>query len=390
MEFDLHGKQKKLSLPAIYPITDDRSPLSALDQVKRVGQAGLPLMQYRTKSADLAKVKQEWSEISQWSALQGGWPSLCLNDRIELLDELPTPGLWGIHVGQGDAPVSRLREQFPNLFIGLSTHDPQHWAEVNKIKPDYIGMGPVNLPYSKKSEWPVLGFEGLRQGVASVKKNSAVPIVAIGGLLPEHFATCFDEGAHAAGIIAACTAATNLKELFWETQKLQLRHQSLLPSQGLILIGHSGSGKSTLGKRIASVTQRPFLDLDSEIEAAQGVPLRNLINDRGLSTFRELELSTLQRCWKPGHVVALGGGTWHEASIRSWIKTTQAKVLWLSESPATCWSRLQKDYSRPLAPTWETFALHCLTRSRDLWSEASISGCDRSPSELCDLIVGQS
>jgi shikimate kinase len=77
------------------------------------------------------------------------------------------------------------------------------------------------------------------------------------------------------------------------------------------LTGFMGSGKSSTGQELAALLGWMFVDLDSEIETCQGMPVRELFRQRGEAAFREIEHEVLRDCLarriRPT-VVALGGG----------------------------------------------------------------------------------
>jgi len=78
----------------------------------------------------------------------------------------------------------------------------------------------------------------------------------------------------------------------------------------LVLIGFMGTGKSVLGRRIAGLTQRPFLDMDAEIEQRAGKAISTIFAEDGEKAFRDLE-SALAAEWgreRAGSVIACGGG----------------------------------------------------------------------------------
>jgi thiamine-phosphate pyrophosphorylase len=81
----------------------------------------------------------------------------------------------GVHVGQDDLPVPRVRELVGDLIVGLSTHSPAQIAAAEGV--DYIGVGPVYATPTKEGRAPV-GLELVREAA----RAAAVPWFAIGGI----------------------------------------------------------------------------------------------------------------------------------------------------------------------------------------------------------------
>jgi shikimate kinase len=77
----------------------------------------------------------------------------------------------------------------------------------------------------------------------------------------------------------------------------------------LYLIGFMGAGKSTVGRLVAALLERPFCDLDKEIEITAGRGIDEIFQQLGEIGFRDLEYAALERiCGHPDAVVACGGG----------------------------------------------------------------------------------
>jgi shikimate kinase len=77
------------------------------------------------------------------------------------------------------------------------------------------------------------------------------------------------------------------------------------------LVGLAGSGKTTLGKVLAEKLHIPFIDLDSEIEAREGVSIYEIFKKQGEDYFRKVEAALLEDL-SSAHadfVMATGGGT---------------------------------------------------------------------------------
>lgn len=79
----------------------------------------------------------------------------------------------------------------------------------------------------------------------------------------------------------------------------------------VFIIGMRGAGKTTTGHWVAKTLKRPFIDLDTELESTEGMPIPDIIKERGWQGFRDAELALLERMVKErssGFVFACGGG----------------------------------------------------------------------------------
>jgi shikimate kinase/3-dehydroquinate synthase len=130
----------------------------------------------------------------------------------------------------------------------------------------------------------------------------------------------------------------------------------------LALAGFMGSGKSRLGAEVATRLDRPFVDLDREIEARTGSPVAELFADRGESAFREVEEQVARDVLRGAEtvVVALGGGAVLSESTRTALAASAFTVL-VDVEPEIAWQRVAGS-DRPLAHSEDEF--HALHRDR--------------------------
>lgn len=118
--------------------------------------------------------------------------------------------------------------------------------------------------------------------------------------------------------------------------------------QRIYLVGFMGAGKSTVGRELSLKLRCPFLDLDTEIEGAEGLPVREIFARFGEPHFRDLEREHLKRISKaPQAVVALGGGAYVDPENRKVIDSTGVAV-WLDASLSNIRGRVRADGTRPL------------------------------------------
>jgi len=79
----------------------------------------------------------------------------------------------------------------------------------------------------------------------------------------------------------------------------------------IYLVGFMGAGKSTVGRELSLILHRPLMDLDAEIEKAEGITVREIFARFGEPRFRQIEREHLKRISEASPaIVALGGGAW--------------------------------------------------------------------------------
>jgi thiamine-phosphate pyrophosphorylase len=84
------------------------------------------------------------------------------------------------------------------LWVGVSTHNPEQVREADQQAVDYIAVGPVFATASKANPDPVIGLDGIRRARALTAK----PLVAIGGITRQNCRSVIDSGADSVAVIS--------------------------------------------------------------------------------------------------------------------------------------------------------------------------------------------
>lgn len=110
-----------------------------------------------------------------------------------------------------------------------------------------------------------------------------------------------------------------------------------------------GAGKSSVGASLAEALKWPFIDLDTTIEAGQGLTIRQIFEQAGEPFFRAVERAALEEVIKTEPaVVALGGGTFAQPPNLELIQARGVPTIWLECSPEELYRRCQGITNRPL------------------------------------------
>jgi len=119
----------------------------------------------------------------------------------------------------------------------------------------------------------------------------------------------------------------------------------------IVLVGMMGAGKSTVGRRLAGRLGVPFVDADSEIEAAAGMSIPDIFEAHGEPQFRDGEARVIARLLESGPaVLATGGGAFMREETRNRIGA-KAVSVWLKADADIIMRRVRRRADRPLLQT---------------------------------------
>ena len=196
----------------LYAITQPEH--KTIDQVVRAVQAALKggavVVQYRDKNPidALALASQLLTLCHDYRA------PLLINDSVELALEV---GADGVHLGKDDGDIADARKRLgPDAIIGVSCYnDIEKARQAADHGADYVAFGRFFPSGSKPLAAPA-DIATLRQATQQID----VPIVAIGGILPENGGQLLDAGADLLAVIGGIfdhepqTAASAYRALF--------------------------------------------------------------------------------------------------------------------------------------------------------------------------------
>jgi thiamine-phosphate pyrophosphorylase len=185
-----------IALPRLYAIADAVSfatteGLTAF--ARQLAAGGCTLMQYRNKSGNARVMLEQARELKR---CVGASAKLIMDDRADLC---LAAEFDGVHVGQEDLSPGPARKIIgPDLWLGVSTHNPEQLQEADRTSADYLAIGPVFYTSSKDKPDPVVGLEGVRRARQLTRK----PLVAIGGIHRANAASVIAAGADSVAVIS--------------------------------------------------------------------------------------------------------------------------------------------------------------------------------------------
>lgn len=176
---------------------------SNLQVVEVMIRSGVKVIQYREKEKKLREKLQECEKLREMTARAG--VTFIINDHIDIALMVKADG---VHVGQDDLPVERVRELVgEEMIIGLSTHSPEQARAAMAAGADYIGVGPVFRTYTKKDVCDPVGLGYLEYAV----RNVNIPFVAIGGIKESNIGEVVAKGAKCIALVTEIVGADDIE-----------------------------------------------------------------------------------------------------------------------------------------------------------------------------------
>jgi thiamine-phosphate pyrophosphorylase len=183
-------------LPRLYAILDSGrwdSADSLLRCAEELVTGGVTLLQYRNKYGNAKQVLEQARELER---LVGRHVKLIMNDRADLC---LAAGFDGLHLGQDDLSPQGARNVIGSeLWLGVSTHNPEQLRKADLSSADYLAIGPVFATSGKERPDPVVGLNG----VGKARSLTPKPLVAIGGITRANCRSVIDAGADAVAVIS--------------------------------------------------------------------------------------------------------------------------------------------------------------------------------------------
>ena len=184
MRFPAHG---------LYAITQthNKSGDTIINEVEAAIRGGAVIVQYRDKNpTDALSLAIELAKICHKHKVP-----LIINDDVELA---ANAGADGVHIGKEDGAIAHARKRLgSDAIIGVSCYNFVEQAlEAQRQGATYVAFGRF-FPSSSKPLAAPAKIETLQQAKLALK----IPIVAIGGILPENGAELLTAGADLLAVI---------------------------------------------------------------------------------------------------------------------------------------------------------------------------------------------
>ena len=197
----------------LYVVTDSRlaGERGSLWTIEEAIAGGADVVQLREKDAstrELIEIGQALRDLTRKHRVL-----FIVNDRVDVALAIDADG---VHVGQGDMPARLARKLVgPDRIVGVSATTLEEAVRASQDGADYLGVGPIYPTGTKPNAAPATG-PGL---ITAAKRETGLPIVAIGGIGPANAAEVVAAGADGVAVISAIVgqvdpraAASRIKE----------------------------------------------------------------------------------------------------------------------------------------------------------------------------------
>jgi shikimate kinase len=162
----------------------------------------------------------------------------------------------------------------------------------------------------------------------------------------------------------------------------------------LYIIGFMGSGKTTAGRKLASLLNWAFIDLDKKIEESSGKTIPELFSQYGEAYFRKVESEVLKSIeGQVSTVISTGGGTPCHGDNMDYM-LAKGLTLYLKLTPGQLTKRLsESSHERPLIKGLSNEELLVFIEEklayREKWyerAEITVEGINLDINLLCSLV----
>lgn len=185
-------------------LTWDSSPLTHIEQVQQLLDAGATWIQLRQKKAEEHEKLQ--TAIAAAALCQKYKATLIINDSPQICLE---SGANGVHLGLSDCPAPEARKLLgKDALIGGTANTPEQAKQRELEGCNYIGLGPWRATQTKENLSEVLGEIGVKK---VIDLNLKIPVIVIGGVMAEDVKRILSLGAQGIAVCSGIVGAADLK-----------------------------------------------------------------------------------------------------------------------------------------------------------------------------------
>jgi len=176
-------------------------------QVEKALQGGVRALQLREKDLSPKELLAQALEIKP--VIKKYDAKLFINDRADIAE---IAGADGVHLTETSVPVGEIKDKFPNLIVGVSTHAKEGALLAEAEGADFITFSPIYETPSKIHFGPPQGPEKLGEIIKSVH----LPVLALGGIKLNRVPEVLEQGAHGVAVISGIWDSKDIKQKAYE------------------------------------------------------------------------------------------------------------------------------------------------------------------------------
>ena len=191
----------------LHCLTWDNSPLTHLEQVEQLLDAGANWIQLRQKRGTYAEKLQTAKAAARLTQKYNA--TLIVNDSPQIALESSADG---VHLGLADMPVEKARKLLgKNAIIGGTANTQLQVLQRVTENCDYIGLGPWKATKTKENLSEIL-YETDIKRISSLKLK--IPIIVIGGIVPADVSKIMSLGVQGIAVSSGIVGAKDIKSAF--------------------------------------------------------------------------------------------------------------------------------------------------------------------------------
>jgi thiamine-phosphate pyrophosphorylase len=198
-------------------ISQGADAASHLQQISEACAAGIRWVQLRMKdfsTEDILSAARQAKEICDHYNAR-----LIINDHPRIAVAVNASG---VHLGKADMPLAEARSVTgAGMLIGATANTFADIEAHYTAGADYIGLGPFRFTDTKKNLEPVLGLEGYERILRLFNAvNMHIPVIAIGGIVPDDIPDLLQAGVHGVAVSGAIARPGDKKKLVQGMQEM--------------------------------------------------------------------------------------------------------------------------------------------------------------------------
>ena len=199
------SQNNDLNFLRVYLISDfsHHQETPVIGQIEKALQGGVRALQLREKNLSPKELLAQALEIKP--VIQKYNAKLFINDRADIAE---IAGADGVHLTEASVPAGEVKDRFPNLIVGVSTHAKEGALLAEAEGADFITFSPIYETLSK------IQF-GLPQGpeqLGEIIKSVHLPVLALGGIKLNRVPEVLEQGAYGVAVISGIWDSKDIKQ----------------------------------------------------------------------------------------------------------------------------------------------------------------------------------